>query len=411
MRLLIYSIQYAPEFTSNGLVITGLARQLAQRGHQVTVLAGTPHYALSRIPPGYNWRLFRREEFAGVRVIRCWAFPRSNGKLTKLLNYASFTFTSLLAGIFVSRPDAVMVVSPPFWLGLTGVLLKFVRRTALIYNAQDLFPEAYLASGEVPSGGLARLMRGLAYRIYHGCDRVTVIAESFTGTIAACGIDRHKVAVIPNYVDTAAVTPLPRDNSFSRQHELTGRFVIMYAGNIGYTHGAELLVEAAAKLSGCPKMLFLVIGSGSKRGDLERLACLRQLANLRFLPTQPREVLPEMLAAADVLVLTSKAGVGRSSFPSRIYNCLLAARPVVASYDQESDLARMLGAAEAGRVTPPGKVDEFCEALMTLYHDPAMRARLGRSGADFMARHYSQDAVVDQYEAVLKACRWTEPNV
>jgi glycosyltransferase involved in cell wall biosynthesis len=81
---------------------------------------------------------------------------------------------------------------------------------------------------------------------------------------------------------------------------------------------------------------------------------------------------------------------------------LLAARPVVASYDDDSDLARVLRSAGAGMVTAPGNGEEFCQALTTLYHDAALRERMGRSGAEFMARHYSASAVVEQYEALLK---------
>ena len=176
----------------------------------------------------------------------------------------------------------------------------------------------------------------------------------------------------------------------------------MYAGNIGYTHGAEMLVDAAEKLAAIPGLLFLVIGGGSRQADLVRLARERRLNNMQFLPTQPPEVLPEMLATADVFVLTSKPGVGKTSFPGRIYNFLLAARPVVASVDEDSDLAKVLRRAGAGIVTAPGNVEEFCRAITTLYHDAARRESLGRSGAEFMARHYSPQAVVEQYEALLK---------
>lgn len=402
MRLLIESIQYAPEFTSNAIVITGLAEQLAVRGHQVTVLAGTPHYQLPRVPPGYRWRLFRREVLAGVTVIRCWAFPQSEGKTAKFLNYAIFTLTSLIAGLFTQRPEAIIVVSPPFWLGFHALLLRALRGGAVVYNAQDLFPEAYIASREVRAGWLTRAMSVLVTRIYRACDRITVITDSFAEAIAARGVDRKKVVTIPNYVDTMAVTPLPQANSFRRRHALDDRFVVMYSGNIGYTHGAELVVDAAAKLAAFPGLVFLVIGGGSKQTDLARLARERRLVNLQFLPTQPRELLPEMLAAADVFVLTSKAGVGKTSFPGRIYNFLLAARPVVASVDEDSDLAHLLRRAGAGIVTAPGKGEDFCQALTTLYHDAALRERLGRSGAEFMARHYSSQAVVDQYESLLK---------
>ena len=218
MRLLILSIRYAPEFTSNAIVITGLAQQLAARGHHVTVLAGTPHYQLPRVPPGYGWRPFRREICEGVKVIRCWAFPKSEGKVAKLLNYASFTLTSLVAGLFTERPEAVIVVSPPFWLGFNALFLRALRRCAVIYNAQDLFPDAYLASQEVRAGWLTRAMSSLMTRIYRASDRITVITESFAEAIAARGIDRGKVVTIPNFVDTTAVTPLPRANSFRRRH-------------------------------------------------------------------------------------------------------------------------------------------------------------------------------------------------
>jgi len=402
LRLLILSIQYAPEFTSNAIVITGLAQQLAARGHQVTVLAGTPHYQLPCVPPGYWWRPFRREVRAGVKVIRGWAFPKSEGKVAKFLNYASFTLTSLIAGLCTERPEAVIIVSPPFWLGFNALLLRVFRRCAVIYNAQDLFPDAYLASQEVRPGWLARAMSGLMTRIYRGCDRITVITGSFAEAIAARGIDRAKVVTIPNFVDIAAVTPLPRANSFRRRHGLDDKYVVMYAGNIGYTHGTELLVDAAGKLASIPDLLFLVIGGGSKQADLARLAHERRLANMRFLPTQPCELLPEMLATADVFVLTSKPGVGKTSFPGRIYNFLLAARPVVASVDENSDLAQVLRSGGAGIVTAPGNVEDFCRALTTLYQDAALRERLGRSGAEFMARHYSPQAVLEQYETLLK---------
>jgi colanic acid biosynthesis glycosyl transferase WcaI len=123
---------------------------------------------------------------------------------------------------------------------------------------------------------------------------------------------------------------------------------------------------------------------------------------MRFLPTQPAELLPQMLASADVFVFTSKPGVGKTSFPSRIYNFLLAARPVVASVDENSDLAQVLRAGAAGLVTAPGNVDDLCRALTTLYHDAALREQLGRRGAEFMARHYSSRAVVEQYETLLE---------
>ena len=402
MRLLIFSIQFAPEITGNAAVITGLAQALASRGHQVTVLAGTPHYRLPHVPAGYLFRPFRCESRDGVKIVRCWALPKSDGKVSKLLNYVSFTLTSFLASLFTSHPDAVLVVSPPFWLGFNALFLKALRRCPVIYNAQDLFPEAYLASGEVRAGRLTRAIDCLMTRLYISCDRITVITGSFAEAIAAKGIDPRKIVTIPNVVDTSAVAPLPRSNSFSRRWGLDDKFVVMYAGNIGYTHGTELLVEAAERLVNLENLRFLVIGGGSRQADLERQARKRRLANMKFLPTQPSESLPEMLASADILVITTKPGAGRTSFPSRIYTFLLAARPVVASVDSDSDLARLLDEADAGIVTEPGDIQALCRALETLYHAHSTRERLAQKGREFLEDHYSSNAVVEQYDELLK---------
>ena len=402
MRLLILSIRFSPEITSNAYVITGLARALAANGHQVTVLAGTPHYRLPRVPRPYLLWPFRREDEAGVRIVRCWAFPKSEGKTWKFLNYLTFTLTAFLASPFVGRPDAVLVVSPPFWLALIALGLRFFRRCPVIYNAQDLFPEAYLASGEIQPGWFTKAMEKLMLLVYRRTDRITVVTESFAKTISAKGIDASKIVSIPNFVDTSAVAPLPRRNSFSRKWKLDDKFVVMYAGNIGYTHEAELLVEAAEKLAALKNVKFLVVGGGSKRADLVRLARERRTTNLQFLPTQPSQLLPEMLASADVFVLASKRGVGEASFPSRIYNYLLAGRPVVASVDGEFDLARLLRESGAGLVAEPGDAEALSHAIETLYHDAAACERLARNGSEFMGRNYSPRDVVDRYDALLK---------
>jgi colanic acid biosynthesis glycosyl transferase WcaI len=402
LRLLILSIRFAPEVTSNAAVITGLTQALAARGHQVTVLAGTPHYRLPHVPGGYLVRLFRRESLGSVKIVRCWAVPRSDGKVSKLLNYVSFTLTGFLASLFTDRPNAVLVVSPPFWLGFNALFLKALRRCPVIYNAQDLFPQAYLASGEVRAGRLTRAMDRLMTHIYRRCDRITVITPSFAGAIAGKGVDPAKIRVIPNFVDTSAVAPLPRRNSFSRRWQLDNKFVVMYAGNVGYTHGAELLVEAGEKLAPLENLRFLVIGGGSKQADVARLARERHLANMLFLPTQPSDLLPEMLASADVFVLTTKPGVGRTSFPGRIYSFLLAARPVVASVDSDSDLALLLREAGAGMVTAPGNVEDLCQALATMYYDASARERFGQKGREFMECHYSANIVAEQYDELLK---------
>jgi colanic acid biosynthesis glycosyl transferase WcaI len=334
--------------------------------------------------------------------LNCWAFPKSNGKMAKLFNYLTFTCTAFFAAPFVRRPDAVLIVSPPFWLALVGLFLKYFRRCPVIYNAQDLFPEAYLASGEFRPGWFTDILSKLMMLIYRRSDRITVVTNSFVKTIAAQGIDAAKIVSIPNYVDTSMVTPRPRRNSFSRTHGLDDKFVVMYAGNIGYTHDVELLVEASEKLAPLKEVRILVVGGGSKKSDLVRMAERRGTDNLLFLERQPDELLSKLLATADVFVYASKPGAGEASFPGRIYNYLRAGRPIVASVDSEFDLAHFLRETGAGVVTDPGNAESLCQAIQTLYHDASARERMGRNGRAYMEREYSPRNIVESYDALLK---------
>ncbi|MGH9577217.1 MAG: glycosyltransferase family 4 protein, partial [Terriglobales bacterium] len=270
--VLILSLHYAPEITGNAPLVTELARQLAARGFSMRVVAGTPHYRLPEVPAAYRGRLYLREMLDGVSITRCFAFPARHSPGSKIANFISFLATSLPASLVGPKPDWVLVVSPPFLLGLVGAAVKFLRGAKLAYNAQDLFPRAYVIGGMLREGWLARALAAVQRWVYRRADVVTTLAPAMVEELAAEGIPRSKLRMIPNFADEETLRPLPRDNEFSRQHALTGKFVVLYAGNIGTLHGAELLVPVAKQLEAYPDILVLVVGDGTARPLLERSA-------------------------------------------------------------------------------------------------------------------------------------------
>ena len=151
IRVLVLSLYYSPEITANAPIVTELARMLAADGFEVQVVAGTPHYRLPEVPARYRRRLYVRKVLDGVAVTRCYAYPKSDGVLPKLLNYSSFLLTATPACLLAPRADVVLVVSPPFLLGFVGALVRWFRGSRLVYNAQDLFPEGYAGASVAPS--------------------------------------------------------------------------------------------------------------------------------------------------------------------------------------------------------------------------------------------------------------------
>ena len=238
-------------------------------------------------------------------------------------------------------------------------------------------------------------------------DAVTVLSDDLADNVRSkitIGLEGEqaqaqakKVRVIPNFVDTNAIRPAARENSYREQYGLIGKKVVMYAGNVGFSQSLDLVLEAARSFEvSRPDMVFVINGGGSARPDLERDAA--HLQNVRFIDMQPIERLPEVLAAGDIHVVPLRAGLAWSSVPSKLYSILAAGRAIVASVDSGTEVERTLERAAAGIAVPPDDPRAFAGAISELIDDSDRAARMGASGRLFVERWASPAAVAESYE-------------
>jgi colanic acid biosynthesis glycosyl transferase WcaI len=217
-----------------------------------------------------------------------------------------------------------------------------------------------------------------------------------------------KVRVIPNFVDTERIVPGPRENSYRDEFGLVGKRVVTYAGNVGLSQSLDLVLAAAAALRHEPDVVFVVNGGGAARPELERRA--RGLDNVRFVDMQPAPRLPEVLAAADVHVVPLKRGLARSSVPSKLYSVLAAGRPIVASVDAGTEVARTVERAGAGLAVLPEDAEAFTKAIVRLLDHPDEAEAMGRSGRAFVESWASPAAVARAYESLFEELRVGRPR-
>jgi colanic acid biosynthesis glycosyl transferase WcaI len=196
---------------------------------------------------------------------------------------------------------------------------------------------------------------------------------------------------------------MARDNAYRREFGLQDRTVVMYAGNVGLSQSLDLVLDAAAVLADDPDIVFVINGGGAARPDLERRAAGRP--NVRFVDMQPKDRLPEVLAAADIHLVPLKRGLGRASVPSKLYSILAAGRPLVASIDPGTEVARITAEAGAGIAVAPEDPEAFTKAISRLVHAPDEAAAMGRAGRAFVERWASPAAVAAQYEALFAELR------
>ena len=179
-------------------------------------------------------------------------------------------------------------------------------------------------------------------------------------------------------------------------------FVVLYSGNLGLKQGLGTLVEAAERLSGDPRIVFLIVGEGMMKADLEAEVARRQLSNVRFLPLQPMDALSQVLSAADALVLTQKADVVDIVIPSKLLTYMAAGRPVVVAVNPRSEAGRYVREADCGLVVPPEDPASFAEAIRVLYCDRALAARFGANARAFAEEHFARERVLQRYDDLFR---------
>jgi colanic acid biosynthesis glycosyl transferase WcaI len=296
------------------------------------------------------------------------------------------------------------MVSPPLSNGLIALLLHRLKGLRFVFNVQDLYPDAALSAGVIRNGLLIKILKKIELAVYRGAERVAVISGGFKENLIAKGVSDAKITIISNWLDTREIVPVPRNNEFARTHGLTDKFVVLYSGTIGMISGAEIIIECAQKLKTHGDILFLFVGEGVVKEAISKKAESIGLCNIRFLASQPREILSQVQSSADVSIVTLSKGKGKTSVPSKVLGYMAAARPVIASVDPESDTRRMIESAGCGICVDPEDVQGLSMAIESLYHDREKARLLGRRGREFLVSHYDRKVITSQYENLFSEC-------
>jgi len=338
MKVLLLNQCFWPDIVATAQQLTGVARGLVERGHQVTVISSRRGYDDSDL------RFPKREVWNGIEIIRLPSI--SLGKTSRwrrALNFASFSVAAAVR-LTLTRPQDVVVAltSPPLISWLASVFTR-IKGGRMVFWVMDLNPDAAIAAGWLkPNSAPAKLLATLLQSSMQHAERIIVLDRFMKQRIAAKGIPEQKIEVIPPSRDDSVCFDEKGREAFRHQHELSEKFVVMYAGNHSPCNPLDTLLEAAKKLKARDDIAFVFVGGGSELGKVKQFARTNELKNVRCLPYQPQSELPAMLSAADLhAVILGKAFRG-IIHPSKIYNILAIGSPFVYIGPGESHVAEII---------------------------------------------------------------------
>lgn len=414
MRILILTQWYPPE---PAVLLQELAQSLQARGHHVTVLTGFPNYPSGRLYPGYKLCLRQRELLAGVPVVRVPLYPEhSRSGVRRALNYLSFALSAAVLGpLTVPKPDVVFVYHPPLTIGIPAFVLSRLWRVPFVYQIQDMWPETLAATGMFNNRRLLNWIARFAKWIYGKAHSILVISPGFRQNLLGKGTPAEKVHVISNWVDPSTYYRAEPDPRLAAELGLSGRFNVMFAGNLGEAQGLETVLEAARLLQEEPvtagvsahraeiqRPQFVLVGDGVALPRLKEMAAQNRLDNVRFLGRYPAQEMPRLYALADVLLVHLKDDpLFRITIPHKTLAYLGSGKPILAAV--AGDVAELVESVGAGVTCPPQDPAALAVTIRRLQAMSAgERQAMGERGMLAAHTRFSRDSLTGQIEAVLQ---------
>ena len=402
MRILYLTQWYWPEPAKlQGDIATGLREQ----GHDVTVLTGYPNYPEGKLYDGYRIRPWQKEVFDGMPVIRMPLYcDHSRSAWRRAWNHASLSLATLCLAPWVVPEFDLLYGARPITLGLPAWWLSRLRRKPFVLEIADMWPEALADTGMLTRPSAVAAIKHYSNWVCRRAAAVRVDTPGFRENLIAKGILPSKIHFIPDWVDTDLYQPKPPNAALAAELGLAGRFNVMFAGNMGLTQGLASVIEAASRLGDLPQIQFVFGGGfGVERERLQAMAIERGLDNVKFLPYFPYEMLSDVYALADVLLVQLRdTPLARITIPHKIYAYMAVGKPILAAI--VGDTAAAIERVGAGIACPPCDPAALVAAVRRLVEMPASaREEMGRCGRQAACETYSVKVVTARLARLLEA--------
>ena len=394
MHILIIHQAFAGLDEPGGTRHIEIARRMVDSGHRVTIIASPVSYLTGKAETKKG-KLFHRETpQPGLEILRSYTFSAIHRSFFhRLLGFFSFMLTSWITGLQVRKVDLVWGTSPPLFQVATAWLLARMKRVPLLFEVRDLWPAFAVAIGVLRNKMLIAASEWLERFLYRQADCVVVNSPGFIQHVTRRGAKR--VELVPNGVDPAMFDPQRDGSAFRRQHNLTGKFIVLYAGAHGISNDLEVVIRTALLLKEKPNIRFVLIGDGKEKRNLRSSAQEGGLDNLLFLPAVPKNQMAEALAASDACIAILKPiELYRTTYPNKVFDYMAAGRPVLLAID--GVIRQVIETSKSGVFVPPGDANALASAVEELANHPLQTKEMGMAGRQYVQQNFNRQQQADK---------------
>jgi colanic acid biosynthesis glycosyl transferase WcaI len=406
-KILIHSIVFSPDGVSTAYLYNDIALGFKNAGYDVVVLTTTPHYnliekSLQKQPlKRHLFGVYYESDFNGIRVIHV-PLKKYKSTIIRILSFIYWHFLSLIIGLSIKKVNFILSPSPPLSIGFISILIAKKNRAKFIYNVQEIYPDLLIKNGGLKSDLIIKLLKWLEKYIYNNAAAVITIDQKFYDQIVNRFIDKNKLKIIPNFVDTSLYRPLSSElempDPFKKDSQ---KFRLLYAGNIGFYQDWEPILYAAKNLIDT-NIEFWIIGEGVKKNYLINEVEKNSLHNIKILPYQDRDLMPYINSFADLHFISISKEMEQEGFPSKVYTIMACKKPMVVITGENTPLYNFLEPLNCSILISNNRDEEFVRAIKELANNENKKFELGQKGFKIIDQYYTKEKVVGQYLNLLE---------
>ncbi|MCH8824381.1 MAG: glycosyltransferase family 4 protein [Planctomycetes bacterium] len=398
--LLILSQVYPPDPTSVGQHIADVAEAMATRGYNVVVMTANRGYN----DPTVKYEAKELRNGVNVRRLPLSSFGKKSIFL-RLLGQGSFLLQCIVRGLFVGRLSCLLVSTSPPMCSVAALLISIVRRRPITYWLMDLNPDQMIEMGWIKeSSPIVKIFNWFNRRILRRSSGIVVLDRFMAKRVLLKADVKDKLTVMPPWPHEGHLEAVEhQDNPFRKEHGLDGKFVIMYSGNHSVCTPLRTVLDAALSLGDDPRLVFMFIGDGTGKKEVDDTIEEHKPSNIRSLPYQPLSQIKYSLSAADVhLVVVGPTEVG-VRHPCKIYGAMALGRPILLLGPDPCHASDLVDENNLGWHIQHGDVQAAISMIKQMVdQDVGVLAEMGQRAKNIINEQLSQEILCTRFCDIIE---------
>lgn len=405
-RILILKAYYKPESIASSYITDNLIEDLIESNYCIDLVTPVPSRGVSSDTRDvYKKRKIEKAYNGSLKIYRFRMFKEYKNHFLRALRYFLSSFSYIFISLKLKDIDYIFASSTPPTMGLVAGIISKLKRVPFIFSLQDVFPDSLISTGLTKQNSIfckiGRIIENMTYEL---ADKIIVISDDFKENIIKKGVEEEKIKVIYNWVDEKKVIPIKRDdNILIKKYNLKkDKFYIVYAGNLGHAQNIEVIINAAKELTEYKDIEILIFGKGQQEDYYKNMVKELGVKNIAFFPLQPYDLVSHVYSLGNASIVTCKKGLGKSAMPSKTWSIMSAGTAVIANFDADTDLERIINKNHLGVFTESNDHIALKDAILRLYWDEKETKMLGINGRKYIINNLTRLIQTNKYKETFR---------